>query len=119
MSYDGEKSIAEGDETFIRNGLQGYYERWDDELQPALVEVQLIATPEVSDLADRVSAALMEITAPVELRRYFVDYYPGWFQAQDLLQVLQNSMRNELGVSGELDLVPKSDDWPWLPDRPS
>ena len=77
-----------------------------------------MASPKVADLADRVSGALMEITTPIETRSFLVDYHPGCFQAQDLLQVLRNSMRSELGLPGAITSGPISDDWPWLPDRP-
>ena len=119
LSYDGTTEISSEDQSLISEGLSQYFRRWDNELQPALVEVQLIATPKVADLAERATGALMEITGSVESKQPFTDYYPGWFQARDLLQVLQNSMRAELGVSEALlDPFPKPDDWPWLSDRP-
>lgn len=121
LSYDGSSSISSDDEELIRENLMVYMRRWDDEVQPLLQEVELIASPRVSDLADRVSGALMELTGLVEGRGLFVDHYPMWCQAKDLLAVLRNGMR------GELDFGPLPDsytfrresDWPWLSDRPT
>lgn len=120
LSYDGSAETSEENEALIAGRLFKYFQRWDDELEPSLVEVQLISTPKVADYAERASGALMEITGPVELRRPFTEYYPGWFQARDLLEVLRNAMRVELGVPESLfNSFPRSDDWPWLPERPS
>ncbi|MBI0375232.1 hypothetical protein JBE27_02805 [Streptomyces albiflaviniger] len=123
LSYDGEQPVTadEEEEELIAEGLAEYIAKWDDDLQPALGEVELLATPKVADLADRVSGALMALTSYVEARRAFTEYYPSWFQAQDLVQVLRNAMRVELGVSATLrgaTLGRRSADWPWLPDRP-
>ena len=119
LSYDGTKHMNDGDEAIVSQGLFEYHLKWDEELQPALGEVQLMATSEVVDLADRVSGALMELTVTVEQRGAFQDHYPIWFQARDLLQVLRNSMRTELGLS-EIDVAsPRSPEWPWLDNRPA
>lgn len=121
LSYDGAEPISDGDEQLVRDGLFEYFVRWDDELQPALGEVELLASPHVADLADRVSGALMELTATVEMRQPFTEHYPTWFQTQDLLEVLRNAMRVELGLSPmakDRSAGRRSADWPWLPDRP-
>lgn len=78
LSYDGSESISEEEEEIIQEGLPEYFHRWETELQSALADVQLIATPLVADIADRVSA-LLEPTAVIELRGRFIDYYPIWF----------------------------------------
>ena len=121
LSYDGSQPIPEDDEELIVDGLSEYFQRWDDELQPELGEGGLLASPEVADLADRVSGGLMEVTVHVERRDSFAEYYPSWFQAQDLLEVLRNAMRVELGLpamSKDRPSVRRTGDWPWLPDRP-
>ena len=119
LSSDGSQPLSEDDEALVSEGLFEYQLKWNEDLQPALGEVQLMATSPVVDLADRVSGALMELTATVELRGAFQDHYPMWFQARDLLQVLRNSMRAELGLA-EVDVAsPRSPEWPWLPDRPA
>lgn len=95
--------------------------RWEEVLQPALEEIQLLASPEVTDLADRVSGALLHITIEIETPSTFVDYYPGWFQARDLVQILRDAMRQELGLKALPEQPPDmklKDNWPWLPDRP-
>lgn len=71
LSYDGNNEITDEDELIIAEGLSEYLAAWEDELQPALHEVQLMASPEVSDLADRVSGALMEVTTTIETRGNF------------------------------------------------
>ncbi|MGW6499602.1 hypothetical protein [Nonomuraea angiospora] len=120
LSYDGRNPVDDENEKFISDGLLHYFGRWEDELQPILSEVQLMATPPVTDLADRVSGALMEITTVVEKRGTFISYYPGWFQTQDLIDVLRNAMRVELGLPEALSSTPhnRDADWPWLSDRP-
>jgi len=119
LSYDGEEPFDEDDEALVRDGLADYWVRWDEEVQPALGEVQLIAEPAVADLADRVSGALMELTAVPETRGPFTAHYPMWFQTQDLLHVLRNAMRKELGLASvDLAVRPHAEDWPWLPGRP-
>ncbi|MFI8927011.1 hypothetical protein ACIG3E_04895 [Streptomyces sp. NPDC053474] len=121
LSYDGEQPVTSDEEELIVEGLADYLVKWDEVLQPALGEVQLLATSEVADLADRVSGALLELTIYVETRRAFTEYYPSWFQAQDLVKVLKDAMRVELGVSATFQnatLSRQLAEWPWLPDRP-
>lgn len=120
LSYRGDEEVADEDEALIAGGLMDYFARWDDQLQPALSDVQLMAGSEVADLADRVSGALMEITAVVEKRGPFVNYYAAWFRTQDLLGVLRNAMRAELGLNDAIkEDYPRDAEWPWLRDRPS
>ncbi len=120
LPYQGHDEASADDESLIAEGLTEYFSRWDDQLQPRLSDVQLVASAHVADLAERVSGALMAITSVVERRGAFVDYYPGWFRAQDLWGVLRNSMRSELGLKDGVESeLPRSGEWPWLPDRPS
>lgn len=118
----GRDASAEDDEIRVER-LYDYIHMWETELQGALGEVELLATPEVVDLADRVSTALIEVTAPVELRSQFEEYYPMWFQARDLLEVLRNAMRTELGLSSmsvdDRTTARRANDYPWLADRPA
>lgn len=117
----GEDESPEDDEV-RRERLYDYIHQWETELQAALGEVELLATPSVVDLADRVSTALIEVTAPVELRSQFNDYYPMWFQTRDLVEVLRNAMRTELGLEpmsvDERLAERRASDYPWLEDRP-
>ena len=120
LSYDGMKGVPSEDEELRRDGLTTYFMRWDDELQPALVDVQLLAGAQVADLADRVTGALMEITSVIETKGAFTEFYPQWFRARDLLGVLRNAMRGELGLAEPVDAeLPRSGNWPWLSDRPT
>jgi hypothetical protein len=118
LPYNGDEPLSAEDDEVIKSDLFKYMVRWDDELQPALGELQLLASREVADLADRISGALIDLTSNIEKRDSFKNHYPMWFQADDLLSVLRQAMRRELGVSGELEPQRRSPDWPWLPDRP-
>lgn len=124
LSYDGRKPITGEDAELLKEGIYEYYHRWDDELQPLLLEVQLMATPSVADLADRMSGALLEIAPEAPIGHpppTFIEYYPGWFQAQDLLSMLRDAMREELGMPEKLSSTEsrKASGWPWLESRPS
>lgn len=65
LSYDGSQPIDAEDDALIQEGFLDYVARWEEELQPALLEVQLMASPAVADLADRMSGALLEVTTPI------------------------------------------------------
>ncbi|WHT21049.1 hypothetical protein N8J89_08275 [Crossiella sp. CA-258035] len=119
LPYYGPEEIDKESESFLKDGLFEYITKWDDELQPALFEVQLMASPDVADLAERVSGALMCLTTYIERREAFTEYYPTWFQCQDLLQVLRNAMRTELSLPPLKTSWPhKAPGWPWLKTRP-
>lgn len=119
LSYDGKKKVKQEDDDFISEGLTDYFATWEDELQPLLGELQLVASKNVADLADRVSGALMEVTSFLERRQAFTRYHPVWFQTQDLIHVLRNEMRVELGLASHGDSARVDDDWPWLKSKPS
>lgn len=119
LSYDGKVKVKPQDDGFISEGLTSYFATWEDELQPLLGELQLVASTNVANIADRVSGALMELTVFLEQRQAFISYYPVWFQAQDLIHVLRNEMRVELGLPSHGDSVRLDRNWPWLPSRPS
>lgn len=121
LRYDeNAEDISEEDEEIIGEGLLDYHMRWDDELQPALGEVQLMASPKVVELTERTSSALMEIGGEIEIRGTFTEYHVGWYMARDMIQVLRNEMRIELGLpEANVNQFPRSEDWPWLSDRPS
>jgi hypothetical protein len=122
LRYDDDKPpLSAKDDQMIRDDLSDYLTKWDDELQPRLGEVQLLASPEVADLADRVAGALMDIMSSIELRRTFGEYFPDWFRTQDLVVIMRNAMRVELGLPvGATDAYPARRDpiWPWLTERP-
>lgn len=98
--------------------------KWHTELQPALGEVLLIATPEVAELAARLADGLLNLTAVlIAQERYSI--FESWTdKCGELFGSLINRMRSELGLPGELDsrLVANSaferEDWPWLPSAP-
>jgi hypothetical protein len=118
LSYDGVKKIKAGDDELISVGLSEYFTTWEDDLQPLLGELQLVATHKVADLADRVSGALMEMTVFLERREVFTAYYPMWFQSQDLIHVMRNEMRADLGLASQGETARSDTSWPWLESRP-
>lgn len=120
MSYDGKQSVTAEEQGYIREGVFDNVYKMDDELEPVLYEIQLMSSSTVADLADRVCGALMLINEDVHPNKIFTEYYPGWFQARDLIEVLRDSMRQELGLSAlEAKTFPRDSDWPWLPSRPT
>lgn len=120
LSYEGDATLSAEDEALIEDGLADYLAKWEEELAPDLGALQLLAEAKVADLADRVSGALMEVTGEVERRGAFTRYYPTWWRCRDLVMVLRNSMRVELGLPEILETpFPRVTEWPWLPDRPN
>lgn len=121
LPYDETRPASAEDDDLRREALFEYHVRWDEELQPLLADLSLLAGAEVGELADRVSAALMEISGEVEVGGFFVDFYPQQFRARDLVELLRDSMRSELGLSGALHAQsPPCGDWPWpagVPDE--
>ena len=62
----------------------------------------------------------MDITSPIEQRWTFDKYFPDWFRTQDLVVMMRNAMRGELGLPiGATDAYParRDPDWPWLTPR--
>lgn len=118
LSYDGVTEIEAEDEEQISSGLTEYITTWENDLQPLLGELQLVATQKVADLADRVSDALMETTVFLEKRQAFTAYYPMWFQTQDLIHVLRNEMRSDMGLASQGETARSTATWPWLESRP-
>ena len=125
LRYDRESPPIDGDdEAYIGEGLEEYLESWERTVQPLLGEVALIASPAVVDMSDRVSGALIALTEPLEEPRgTFIEYYPMWFQTRDLIHVMRDEMRRELGLPPVGDVFPvglRTDaNWPWLESRPA
>jgi hypothetical protein len=103
---------SEEDDLEIEKGLDEYTVRWREQLQPALGEIQLLASPEVADLAHGVTLALMDLADEVDSRSHYDAYYPISLRTNDLLKLLREAMRRELGVSGEL-VTQQLRAWPW------
>jgi hypothetical protein len=116
---EDQQQLSMKHETKIVEGAIQYYGRFGDQLQPALAEVKLVATPHVAELADRLSEALLSIGTLIDSQAPFTDYYPRAFQTIDMIQVVGNAMRIELGQPDALEKSSQQHDWPWLPDRPS
>lgn len=115
---DDGKTREPEDEDLIKEGLHEYYDKWQDELQPALGDVLLLATSQVADLTHRASDGLMELSGWVESRQSFDLFMPYWYRARDLIGAARNAMRAELGQLAPLPPFPVPDDWPWQPDSP-
>lgn len=96
--------------------------QWHSELQPALGEVLLIATPEVAELSARVADGLLYVTATLVDPDGHSKFESWNDKCRKMLGDLIDTMRSELGVSGVIDsgsIVDASlgrDDWPWLPE---
>jgi hypothetical protein len=118
LSFDGTEPIPEKDESEIKERLLEYYMRWDDELQASLGEVQLLAEPEVAELADRTAWALMELGGFVESRQPFDSFTPYLNQTRTLIDITRNAMRKELGLTDPVKTFPMPEHWPWLQDEP-
>jgi hypothetical protein len=101
----------------LDEGFSKYVGTWARQLQPALGEIQLLASAEVADLADRASSALFKLYAAFGKSSLF-EFIGMMRRTADLVSVLRDAMRRELGVSSELKPHGHSADWPWLPDRP-
>lgn len=109
----GGQPLAKEDDELIKDGLFEYQVKWDEQLQPALGEVQLLASPEVADLADRVSGALLDVTSVAEARGALDDFYPWWDKTEKYIAKLRNAMRRELGLPPMLEVDKRKGYWPW------
>lgn len=120
LSYDP-TTPGDSDLAVVAEGLPDYYGRWDEQTQEALANLQLISGARVGELAQRVVDALLEVATPVETRGSFTEYYPLKFALDDLIQVLHNAMREELGVPEPINWEDRrrDDEWPWLAGRPA
>ncbi len=105
VSIFGKEGIAPDDESMLKEFLIAFYRRWNDEVQPAVGEVQLLASPAVTDLADRTSWALMELHQIVDEGRARDSVRTGELLAEfsvksyHLLDATRNAMRTELGLT--------------------
>lgn len=112
--------LPEDDATMLQEDVTKIGKRWDQELQPALSEVQLLAGKDVAELADRTSLALItfivyldtEAERRVEKSGDLPEYSNG---THKLIDALRNAMRQELGVPGLVKTFPASEP-PWLED---
>jgi hypothetical protein len=83
-------------------------ERWHTELQSALGEVTLIATPEVVDFAARLAEGLLYLIA-VLVDDQSKSTFESWTdRCGELLEALVNRMRSELGAVMFADLPSSS-----------
>jgi hypothetical protein len=94
--------------------------RWHTELQPALGEMMLIATPDVAELAARLGDGLLYLIA-VLIENKNSSTFDSWTgKCGQLLEVLINKMRSEMGLPGAIkselidESVEKKGEWPWL-----
>lgn len=121
LPYDDTKS-ENRDEKAVRIDLvYEYFGRWEDELQPVLAELMLVSGAGVADMASRVSDALMELGGFIEVGGYYVDFYPKKQRTDDLIGLLRNTMRGDLGNREDIDSrVTRDAGWPWpssIPDE--
>lgn len=94
-----------------------FYTKWEDELQPVLGDVQLLASPGVAELADRTSWALMELNGLIDSRQTFGVVTEYGSKTRHLIDAIRNAMRAELGLTDPVKTFPMPRDWPWLEDE--
>ncbi len=119
LSYDGTEPIPDEHESHLKEFVFESYMRWDDELQPAVGEVQLLAEPMVAELADRTSWAIMELIGFADAREIFASFTPYLNQTRSLIDKTRNAMRRELGLTEPITTFPMPKEWPWLPEESS
>lgn len=119
LPYDPAKP-GDGDLDVVADGIPSYFGRWGEQTQEALTNLQLVSGARVGELAQRVVDALLEVATPVETRGFFTEYYPLQLALDDMIQVLKNAMREELGVPEPISWEARRRDveWPWLGERP-
>lgn len=114
---------AEGDTipadnaVILSEATSEFYARWDEQLQPALEDVQLLSGQRVAELADRTSWALMEIAGMLDSRQTSDFTFEADKQTRHLMQETRNAMRAELGMKDPVTTYPMPKDWPWLPSK--
>jgi regulator of sigma D len=103
------------DVEYLKERVFDFYSRWDDELQPALEEVQLLANKKVAELADRTSWALLEMNGFLDSNQLYDEVFEYDGLTRHLIKETRNAMRAELGLAESLHTYPMPDNWPWLP----
>jgi hypothetical protein len=86
-------------EALAREELVMYLGKWEDVLQPRLLEVRLVANFEVDDLASRMSGALFAAPSIADEDEVLDQPDPERLQARELLYKLRTAMRQELGLA--------------------
>lgn len=111
---------------FIGDETLELFVRWQDDITPGLTEIELMASPKVSDLAARAAFAIYQSAPSVQYpgtdREQIVptsygDYWPSSQCARDLIDLLRNAMRVELGLEPVQNMALTDADWPWLPSQ--
>jgi len=116
LSYDGTKPIEEEDIPLLVEDVIELYDRWENELQPAVREIQLLAGVKVAESADRTSWALMELIGYLDSKQTSQQVGEYSKRTQYLIQTTRNAMRAELGLADPVMSFPMPKNWPWLPD---
>lgn len=117
------------DEAFLFEESFEWIARWDDDVQPLLGEVELMASQPVADLAARAAHGILAAVPQCQYlaldeRRIvpesFENAWPLLKGSRALIDALRNAMREELGIGPITNTAPGDPDWPWLPtDNPS
>jgi hypothetical protein len=95
------------DEAFLFEESFDWMTRWDDEVQPLLGEVELMATQPVADLAARAAHGIL---AAVPQSQHL-----GPDRRHSARRAGRNAMREELGIGPVTNTAPGDPEWPWLP----
>ena len=131
LSRDGTEPITQESEDIVKRGVLDLYGRWEAGVQPMLGEIELITTPSVLEIADRVSWALMKLIGymdsrktwigDIDTRKNYLEVNEAYYRTLQLVECLRNAMRSELGLAEPVHTWPKTNewlDWPWLSDKP-
>lgn len=117
-------AISEKDEAFVREMSHEWIGRWDDEVQPALSEMELMAEPKLADLAARAAHAILAAVPQIQIVDIDTgentitpsDYGRYWRTAKEVrpvIETMRNEMRSELGLHAVTNKALTDPDWPW------
>jgi len=126
LPHDSEApAMSEKDEALIREMSHEWLALWDDDVQPALSEMELMAKPKLADLAARAAHAILtavpqtkivgvgngeDIVTPSDYGRYWQTAK----RVRPVIEAMRNEMRSELELHAVMNKAPTDPDWPWI-----
>ena len=110
--YIVDKSISGPRAKSIKDDIDERFVGWF-ELVDLLGEIQLLASPEVAELAEQVASDVLELSLAL-VPAMQLDHNPILRRTAMRVAQLRNAMRRELGVAGTL--VSSISQWPGSPD---
>ena len=111
---DGEMSVVvPSGEAILEKGVFDFQQRWDNELLPALSEVELLAEPKVAKLAYQVAWVLIQLNRWIESREKYEMVSEYEDKTHDLVDDVRNAVRAEIGLTSSVSRIWKIEDWPF------